>query len=112
MTVHRGESALAFLSGSIYGGEINVKCPSCNEDYTHVRRVGTLVGSDEHEATPAYDGTFPTGATPSRRSAVEIVFECESCPDLFALVIQQHKGNNLIEVHAGIPDTSERKAEA
>jgi hypothetical protein len=38
---------------------------------------------------------------------VEVVFTCENCPQLFALVIQQHKGNNMIEVHANVADRKE-----
>jgi hypothetical protein len=91
MKVHSGRDAVAFLSGEIWGGEANVVCPNCNSDYTHVHHVGTLFGTDQHEAVPAYEGTTPSGARPSRRSAVEIVFNCENCPQYFALVIQQHK---------------------
>jgi hypothetical protein len=107
MNIHRGRDALAYLSGRFISGEANVVCPSCGFDYTHIHHVGTLVGSDQFEAVPAYEGTAPSGATPQRRSAVEIVFSCENCPKLFALVIQQHKGNNLVEVHEDVPSRSE-----
>jgi hypothetical protein len=102
MKIHKGDDAVALLSGEIYGGEANVVCPSCQSDYTHVRHVGTLVGSDHREAVVSYDGTDPSGSTPSRRSAVEIVFSCENCEEHFALVIQQHKGISLVEVHQGV----------
>ncbi|CAN5396662.1 hypothetical protein BH11PLA2_BH11PLA2_18350 [soil metagenome] len=102
MKVYKGREAVAFLTGEIFGGESNVVCPNCRSDYTHVHHVGTLVGTDQYEAVAAYDGTNPTGATPSRRSAVEIVFSCENCPEFFALVIQQHKGNNLVEVQQNV----------
>ncbi len=102
MKIHKGQDAVTLLSGEIYGGETNVICPNCRSDYTHVHHVGTLVGSDQHEAVVAYDGTDPSGATPSRRSAVEIVFSCEKCPEYFAIVVQQHKGNNLIEIHQNV----------
>lgn len=107
MKIISGKPALAFLSGEYYGDEINVVCPNCGSHYTHVRSAGTLVGSDEHEATVAYEGTAPSGTTPSRRSAVEIVFDCEECPQLFRLVIQQHKGINNLEIHAGLPEPKE-----
>jgi len=107
MIVHRGKEAVALLSGQILMGEANVVCPNCRSDYTHVHHVGTLVDSDEHEAVTAYDGTTPSGATPQRRSAVEIVFSCENCPEYFALVIQQSKGNNLVEVHQNVDSRSE-----
>lgn len=94
----RPADVLPCLSGTILSGELNIRCPNCGSDYTHVRHAGTLVGSDDNEATPAYSGTAPSGATGSRRSALEIVFTCEGCPKLFALVIQQHKGNNLIQI--------------
>lgn len=87
------------LAGRLRPREVNVRCPHCRSHYTHIRRVGTLVGTDVSEATPAYPGTEATGTTPDRRSALEVVFECECCPDRFALVIQQYKGVNRIEVH-------------
>jgi hypothetical protein len=64
MRVHQGKAALAFLSGEMCAGEIIIQCPNCGCDYTHVRHVGTLVGTDQHEPMMAYDGTFPTGTTP------------------------------------------------
>lgn len=75
-------------------------CPSCKNGNTHVKHVGTLVGGDE--GTLAYEGTDPTGASPYRRSAVEIVFWCETCPKHFSLVIQQHKGNNIVLIHEDV----------
>jgi hypothetical protein len=107
MIVHHGKEAVALLSGQILMSEANLVCPNCRSDYTHVHHVGTLVGSDEHEAVMAYDGTTLSGATPQRRSAVEIVFSCENCPEYFALVIQQSKGNNLVEVHQNVDSRSE-----
>jgi hypothetical protein len=107
MKVHSSRDAVALLSGQILMGEANVVCPNCHSDYTHVHHVGTLVGSDQHEAVAAYEGTAPTGATPQRRSAVEIVFSCENCPEYFALVIQQSKGNNLVEVHQNVGNHTE-----
>jgi hypothetical protein len=107
MKIHQGRDAVTLLAGEIYHGEANIMCPNCQSDYTHVEHVGTLVGSDQHEAAVAYEGTAPTGATPSRRSAVEIVFSCENCPEYFALVIQQHKGNNLVQVHQNVGNRTE-----
>jgi hypothetical protein len=107
MAIHRGKKAIAFLSGQSLAGEANIVCPSCGFDFTHVHHVGTLVGSDHSEAVPAYEGTVPSGATPQRRSAVEIVFSCENCPEFFALVIQQSKGNNLVEIHQNVANPSE-----
>lgn len=102
MEIHEGDAAIALLSGGGYAGEANVVCPKCRSDYTHIVRVGTLKGSDKNEAVEAYEGTEQSGFTASRRSAVEIVFECERCPDPFSLVIQQHKGVNIVQVHEGI----------
>lgn len=102
MKVHKGKDALALLTGQAYSGEANVVCPNCRSEYTHVHHVGTLVGSDQDEAVDAYDGTATSGATPRRRSAVEIVFSCEGCNENFALVVQQHKGVNLVEVHQNV----------
>jgi hypothetical protein len=107
MRIHRGQEAIRFLSGRLHTDLVNVLCPSCGSDYTHVQHVGTLVGSDQAEAVPAYEGTFPSGTTPQRRSAVEIVFLCEQCPKLFALIIQQHKGINHVEIHEDVPSRAE-----
>lgn len=93
-----GHEALSLLSGENYGGEINVICPYCQGDYTHIKSVSTLKGSDEHEAVDAYAGTSTGGTTGSRRSALQIVVRCEVCPNPFALIIQQHKGINGIEI--------------
>jgi Zn finger protein HypA/HybF involved in hydrogenase expression len=97
------ELVIELLSGESYAGEANVRCPHCHGDYTHVRSVGTLMGSDPYEATPAYHGTVTSGQTASRRSAVEIVFECEMCPQPFSLVIQQHKGVNELQFMTASP---------
>jgi hypothetical protein len=35
------------------------------------------------------------------------VFSCENCPEYFALVIQQHEGNNLVEVHQNVGSRTE-----
>lgn len=89
------------LTGDSGGPDrINLQCP-CGSNYTHVVSVGTRLGSDEHEAV-IYPGTVKTGESGHRRSAVEIVFACEGCPERFALVIQQHKGRNFIDMNAGV----------
>jgi hypothetical protein len=106
MKIHQGLNAIGFLSGQAFG-EATVVCPSCGFHYTHVLRGGTLMGSDQSEAKQDYEGMELSGTTPSRRSAAEIVFSCENCPKLFALVIQQHKGNNFVEIHEDIPNYSE-----
>jgi hypothetical protein len=94
------------LTGTFLADQVNIRCPNCGSDYTHIRHAGTLVGSDEGEATVAYSGTGPSGTTAARRSALEVVFECEGCTKLFALVIQQVKGVNhfCIEDDVDIPD--------
>lgn len=85
------------LSGEASWPELNVVCPYCRGDYTHIVGAGTRVGTDEHEAVEAYFGAPPTGTTAERRSAIEIVMTCEACGDrTFSLVIQQHKGINYL----------------
>lgn len=71
-------------------------CPACGSNYVHPRGAYTRVGKDRWEAA-AYDGTTPCGASDYRRSALVNVFACEEGHD-FALVIQQHKGNNYVWV--------------
>ena len=55
------------FSGSYYDGEHNVACPVCSSDYTHISRVYTRLGTDEHEAG-VYDGTQVGGKKASRRT--------------------------------------------
>lgn len=98
----KGEAVLHLL-GHLSQDEINFRCPSCHSEYTHVIRAGTLTGIDKHEAVEVYEGTEQSGVTSARRSAVEIVFECEQCPVKSALAIQQHKGLNLVEIHFPLP---------
>lgn len=109
MKVYRGAGALRFLSGNACVGEINVRCPNCGSDYTHVRHVGTLVGTDSHEATTAYEGTVPTGTTSTAERRLGVVFDCENGPQVFALVIQQHKGNDVIEIYADVSNEEETR---
>jgi hypothetical protein len=97
-----GNAVMNCLTSKTFGDEVNVACPYCHGDYTHIHHAGTLTGSDEHEAVTAYDGTFQSGSTGDRRSALEVVFYCEDCPTLFALVFQQHKGVNFVRVHTHV----------
>lgn len=106
LLTHRGD-VLPLLSGQLCGDESNIKCPHCGSDYTHIERAGTVMGSDPHEAK-VYPGTVPTSTTGFRRSGVEIVMSCEMCPFQFALVVQQHKGNNFVQVHRCLLDHQHR----
>lgn len=94
----QGDAALPHLSGNYCSDLANVRCPSCNSDYVNVKHAGTLLGTDPNEAK-ILSGTEITGSTPSRRSALEIVFRCEGCPHLFAVVFQEYKGQAYIEIH-------------
>lgn len=73
-----------------------IYCPICGYEYNHVRRVFTRMGTDELEAK-VYEGTSVDGRTEFRRSALVIVFDGE-CGHSWELIIQQHKGNNLVDV--------------
>ena len=97
-----GDEATRVLSGHLYGDEINVRCPYCEGDYTHIDSCGTLFGTDKYEAG-IYVGTSVVGKTMARRSALEIVMRCEVCPDKFAIILQQHKGVTLIEIRKDTP---------
>jgi hypothetical protein len=90
--------ALPFRLGTYYSiDEPNIACPVCGGDYSHIGNVGTLIGSDEHEAL-IYHGTGMRGCVEERRSALAIVFDGE-CGHRWQLRIQQHKGVNLLEVY-------------
>lgn len=106
MAIFRESEAVALLSSEAHGAGI-VVCPSCGSSYTDVLRVGTLVGTDQHEAVPSYEGTSTTGSTPGRRSALEVVFWCEGCDNYFALVIQQDKGVSRVEIHSEVESRKE-----
>lgn len=72
-------------------------CPECGSDYSHMLDAGFFAGTDERE------GGIPVGAkmlghTQHRRHAVGIKFHCECCSNFFWLSIQQHKGQNFVEV--------------
>lgn len=82
-----------------YSGDWAIACPTCGFDYSHVREAGTLLGGDEGHV---YPGTHVLGMSADRRSAVSIIFDGE-CGHAWELRIQQHKGVNLVEVHALTP---------
>jgi hypothetical protein len=76
-------------------------CPVCGFDYTHPVGAYTRLGSDTFEAG-VYDGTRALDVTGYRRSALVVRFYCEGgCR--FALVVQQHKGQNFVWVEV-LPD--------
>jgi hypothetical protein len=91
-----GSDAAGFLTGEICENEINICCPICGGDYTHISQVGTLRGSDEHEAKGAYPGTQTVGNVEMRRDALQVLFDCEICHGTFEFRIQQHKGVNYL----------------
>jgi len=85
----------AALSGQFYDGEANLSCPSCGSDFSHVRTVFCRHGSDTHEGG-GYHGLQRGSDTPYRRAAVVVALDCEgSCR--WNLIIQQHKGVNLLQ---------------
>jgi hypothetical protein len=90
-------------------GDSALLCPVCGFDCSHITRVGTLLGSDEREAT-VYNGTIIIGTTGYRRSAVAIEVDGE-CGHRWTIVIQQHKGTNYVSVRSdgnGCHDECER----
>lgn len=72
-----------------------MRCPLCQcpNTYTHPIGACTRIGSDYGEAS-VYRGTDAIGVTGERRSALVVIFRCES-GHRFALVIQQCKGENF-----------------
>ena len=81
------------------GGEdrVTLQCPVCDFGSSHIGRVFTRLGEDDYE-TRVYEGTktFEQGGY-KRRSAVVIELYGECC-HRWNLVIQQHKGNNYVEI--------------
>ncbi len=94
------QDILSALSGEGYQGEVNIRCPECGANESHIREVFTRFGTDPHEGGHPYKGTTAKGTNPnSRRDALVIVFDGE-CPHAWELTIQQHKGINLLTVGA------------
>jgi len=75
-----------------------IHCPYCRYPYSHIARVYTRTspGADESGRKP-YAGTteLRLGPTGWRRDALVIEFDGE-CRHRWALVIQQHKGTDLL----------------
>jgi hypothetical protein len=81
----------------LFGPEDAVmRCPVCDNTYTHPLGAYTRIGSNPIEADGPYLGTEAVGVTTTReeRSALVVMFYCES-GHRFSLVIQQHEGINL-----------------
>ena len=97
------------LAGDFYDGEVNVCCPTCAGDYSHVVEAFTRLGADENEAG-TYEGTQVKEIGTYRRSALVIVFRGE-CGHRWNLVIQQHKGINILAVEP-LPPIEEAPAAA
>ncbi len=95
----RADLVLECFTDEVYNNEVVLKCPLCGNDYTHPQGAFTRMGRDKGEAK-VYEGTVAKGPpTGARRSALVVVFRCESgC--LFELIIQQHKGHNFIDFAA------------
>ena len=76
-------------------------CPKCDHNYTSIVRVGSLVPTAENadHGTDPIPGTAAIGRTPRRQSALAVEMRCEECDHTFAVVVQQHKGENFVEVH-------------
>jgi hypothetical protein len=94
--------ALKMIQDGPLNDYAGIYCPICGFEYNHVRRVYTRMGSDSCEAK-VYEGTFASGSTEFRRSALVIEFDGE-CGHAWEFIIQQHKGNNLVDV-VEIPTT-------
>jgi hypothetical protein len=73
-------------------------CPVCGDSYSHVRTAYTRKGNDEGEAVDAYPHTKNNGSTPSRRSALCVLVDGETCGHSWEVVFQQHKGQTFVEV--------------
>jgi hypothetical protein len=91
------QKVLDALSGEGYQGEVSIKCPECGANESHIREVFTRLGTDPHEGGHAYQGTTGKGTTNERRDALVVVFDGE-CKHGWELVIQQHKGINMLRV--------------
>lgn len=86
----------SLLGNKAMNDHINLRCPFCKHDFSHVRGAYTRLGSDESEAD-VYDGTEVKGTTPERRSALVVVIDGE-CHHSWNLVLQQSKGLTLVSV--------------
>src|SRR5690242_498704 len=87
------EPVILSLNGD---GEYVLLCPVCGHDCSHIDSAFTRQGSDPFENGP-YDGTEVRESSGWRRSALVIRIEGE-CFHNWNIVIQQHKGKNLVSV--------------
>jgi hypothetical protein len=71
--VEMQESEPGLRIGCFYSGEMNIACPHCGFDYTHIESLLAFC-SDR----------------------VEIEFSCEGCEQHFAFVIQFHEGISML----------------
>lgn len=83
---------------------MNLKCPSCGEEYLHQQEVRAHWRDEDQDAechTSAHHKTgvekVPSKLCVGRRDWIEIDFECEFCGPTQTLMIQQHKGNTIVE---------------
>lgn len=75
-------------------------CPNCGGAQTHAQQVYTVCSKDADEADDRHSFGCPFGGfddTSERRTAVVILFECETCKPRFELIFQQHKGNTFVQ---------------
>jgi hypothetical protein len=73
-----------------------LKCPVCDDTYSHVRGAHSLLGSDESGG--GYKGAEVTGKTPYRRDALAVRVAGESCGHEWDVVFQQHKGQTFLRI--------------
>jgi hypothetical protein len=86
-----------------------LRCPVCGYEYTHLREVYTVLGSDQHEAA-VYPGTSIKGVSKAwRRDCLVLVFWCEG-EHLFELRIQQNKGNTFVVARPATLATDKSRA--
>jgi hypothetical protein len=85
---------------------IDLACPVCRFDYTHIVEVFTRFGTDPHEGGRPYPGTVARGVAPGeRRDALVIVVDGE-CEHRWEVIIQQHKGQNFVSSRVVPKETS------
>lgn len=82
-------------------------CPRCQSEYTdyfHVQTFDRVEDAQSGMHTSVMTGVVSvdavmTGNPSPRRHGVRLSFVCETCAEVFAVAIYQHKGNTFIDTN-------------
>lgn len=103
------------MSTPLHFNEGSLQCPQCSGRSTHL--VDVIVSAHEEGGPPTkHVGVnprtgevrepeyAPTGSVgEGKRDRTSLVFTCEECPNAFAVIFTQHKGDTIVDaVRVGV----------